>query len=240
MSRTDRSRAYYDEFSASYEDQRHRGYHQLLDELEVDLVHRYGGDRVLEAGCGTGLILQRLQQNHREVVGVDLSAGMLARARGRGLQVVQASLEALPFADESFDTVCSFKVLAHVPRIERALAELARVTRPGGALLLEFYNLYSLRGAIKRLKQPTRIGQTYTDADVFTRLDTPARIRSYLPQSLHWEGVRGVRVLTPLAQAHDLPLFGPALAAAERVAADAPLLRWLGGFLIVILRKRRA
>src|SRR3954471_24457885 len=83
------TRTYYDEFSKSYE--RHRrpndadGYHALVDDLEIDLCARYGTGRdILECGCGTGLILERLAELARRAVGIDLSPGMLELARSRG------------------------------------------------------------------------------------------------------------------------------------------------------------
>ncbi|MBK8482360.1 MAG: methyltransferase domain-containing protein [Proteobacteria bacterium] len=236
-----RSRHYYDAFSATYEAQRHRGYHRLIDDLETDLALSYcRGGRVLEAGCGTGLILQRLAPAARQAIGIDLSTGMLAGARSRALSVLQGSVDALPFPAAHFDAVVSFKVLAHVPTIERTLAELARVTRPGGHLVLEFYNRFSLRHLVKRLKFPTRIGiaERFTDADVFTRYDTLGDVRRYLPPTLELLRVRGVRVLTPAAQLHDLPGLRAVFGWAERRAADHRLLRHLGGFLIVVLRRR--
>jgi SAM-dependent methyltransferase len=210
----------------------------LIDDLEVEVASRYLGERVLEAGCGTGLILRRLDPKTEQSVGIDLSAGMLSVARSRGLEVVQCPVDTLPFPDDCFDTVVSFKVLAHVPDIEGALRELTRVTRPGGHLLLEFYNRHSLRGWIKRLKPPSRVGQQFHDEDVFTRLDSYRSICGYLPPRVRIVDMRGVRVLTPFAQLHDLPLLGPLLGSAERAAADAPVLRRLAGFLVVILRKQ--
>ena len=128
------NRTYYDDFAEWYERERGRGYHQMLDDLEVSLVERYGrGADVLEAGCGTGLILERIAGFAARARGVDLSAGMLAKARARGLEVVQASVTSLPYADESFDLVCSFKVLAHIEDIRGALSEMARVTRPAAS-----------------------------------------------------------------------------------------------------------
>ena len=234
-----RSKDYYDEFSSSYERHRHKGYHVLIDELELAAAHEHCRGRVLEAGCGTGLILQRIARLTDGIaVGVDISAGMLSVARRRELSAVQASVDALPFPDGWFDAVVSFKVLAHVPTIEQTLAELSRVTRPGGHLVLEFYNRYSMRTLIKRIKQPSRIGQRFNDEDVFTRFDSLSTIRSYLPQELELVGTRGVRVLTPVAQVHDVPLLREVLAFAERLAGRAPLLRDLAGFLVVILRKR--
>src|SRR5690606_15356990 len=163
------------------------------------------GRRVLEAGCGTGLLLSRIERVASQAVGVDLSRGMLARARDRGLTVVQGSITALPFADASFDTVCSFKVLAHVPDIDRALAELARVTRPGGHLVLEFYNRFSLRYLARAAAGARRIGAAHKESDIPTRWDTPREIVRRLPPELSAIEVRGVRVVTPAAAVHRVP-----------------------------------
>lgn len=233
-----RSRHYYDEFSTSYEQHRHRGYHRLIDDLEVDVASRYCHGRVLEAGCGTGLILQRLVPLCGSAVGVDLSAGMLRHAKRRGLRSVQGSIDRLPFPNDHFDAVVSFKVLAHVPGIERALAELSRVTRPDGHLVVEFYNRFSLRTLVKRLKTPSRIGVRYTDEDVFTRFDTLGSIRRYLPPWVELVQTHGVRVVTPLAKVHDLPMLRDMFGWAEQRASNNRVLRRLGGFLIVVLRKR--
>ncbi|MDD9945908.1 MAG: class I SAM-dependent methyltransferase [Myxococcales bacterium] len=231
------NRAYYDDFSAGYEDARGQGYHKLLDDLEVAvLAPLCKGRRVLEAGCGTGLILSRLTDQASEAYGFDLSPGMVARARSRGLRVTLGSVTAIPFADASFDVVCCFKVLPHVPEIETALRELMRVTRPGGRLVLEFYNPMSLRYLAKRIAGPQPISAKRSEADVFTRWDTPWAVARRLPEGAIFEGFRGVRVLTPAAAVHRLPIVGPALALGERLALDSPL-RYFGGFLIAILRK---
>jgi ubiquinone/menaquinone biosynthesis C-methylase UbiE len=234
-----RTKDYYDEFAAWYERERGKGYHALIDDLEVDLVARYGrGAAVLEAGCGTGLILERVADFAEEAWGLDLSAGMLAQARARGLGVVQASVASIPFPDERFDVTCSFKVLAHVEPIREAVAELARVTRRGGYLLLEFYNPLSLRYLVKRLKRPHAISETTRDDEVFTRYDSLATVRSYLPPGCAVVTVRGVRVVTLTALLHRLGPVHALLSRLERGAADAPLLRRLGGFMIVVAQKR--
>lgn len=232
------NQSYYDEFAAGYERERHRGYHALIDELETELVLRYATDATcLEAGCGTGLILKEVAPRARRAVGLDLSTGMLAHARRRGLDVVHASVTDIPFADDLFDVVYSFKVLAHVEDIGRAVAELARVTRPGGHLLLEFYNPWSLRYLVKRMKPPTAISGSTSDEAVYTRYDTLAHVRRYLPPSLEIVDLRGVRIFTPLSHLHRVPLLGAALGDLERRACDAPVLRRLGGFLIVVAQK---
>ena len=233
------ARQYYDDFATGYEDRRGYGYHQMLDDLELAPVARYGraGD-VLEVGCGSGLLLDRVRAFARSATGVDVSAGMLVRARRRGLSVVQGSAQALPYADCSFDVVYAFKVLPHVVDIRSALIEMARVTRPGGYVLAEFYNRHSLRYLIKRVKRPSAISATRTDAQVYTRYDDLPTIRSYLPVSLDLQTVRGIRVITPAARIHDVPGFGRLVRQLEGKLADTPGLRRLGGFLIAICCKR--
>lgn len=231
-------RRYYDDFSASYERERGHGYHQMVDELEAKIASRYArAARVLELGCGTGLILERVAGVAEKAVGVDLSEGMAQLARDRGLDVRTASVCDLPFEDDEFDLTYSFKVLAHVPDVGAAIREASRVTRPGGHLLLEFYNPWSLRYLAKRAVGPQPIADGRTEADISTRWDSPRSIRALLPPDLELVDFYGVRVLTPFASIHRLPGLGRGLRWAEGLAARSPL-RYFGGFLIAVLRRQ--
>lgn len=237
MSRDDATRAYYDDFSRWYERERGRGYHGMIDDLEFDLTEPYArGKRCLEVGCGTGLILERVAAVASEAAGIDLSPGMLEKARERGLTVHEAPATKLPFEDARFDVVYSFKVLAHVPEIETALAEMARVCAPGGTILAEFYNPHSLRYLVKRFGPAGKVSETRTEAAVYTRFDSPDRVRAMVPPGTSLVGFRGVRVFTPTARAVTLPLVGPALTRAEHFALRSPLARF-GGFLVAVLRR---
>ena len=229
------NKSYYDTFSATYDEGRDAGYHAYLDEAEVALVApQVRGRSVLEVGCGTGLILERLSHLAERAVGVDLSPGMLEHARARGLEVHEASATKLPFPDASFDVACSFKVLAHVREIEAAMMEMARVVKPGGRVVVEFYNAYSLRALIKRLGPAGGIGASgdTDESDVFTRFDSLAQIEAYLPKGLKLARVDGIRTLTPMAAFFALPGW----ARLERLVSKTPLRR-LGGFLIVTLER---
>lgn len=239
MRRSLDNRAYYDEFAAWYERARHLPYHRMLDDLELELVERYGrGKDLVEVGCGTGLLLGRAAAMGRSAIGVDLSRGMLEQARARGLTVVQGSATELPLADASCDVAFSFKVLAHVADPARALAEMARVVRPGGWVLAELYNARSLRRLVKALKPPSKISATAHDTAVLTRYDDPAAIRRMLPPGLAWETSRGIRILTPVAAVHRVPVVGALLRKAEHALADVPVIRDLGGFLVVCAQRR--
>lgn len=238
----DANRRYYDAFSADYERKRGQndpgGYHELLDELESDYVRRFGQGRdVLEVGCGTGLVLLRLREFARRAEGVDLSPGMLEKARARGLDVKLGSATALPFADDQFDVTCSFKVLAHVREIEQALAEMARVTRPGGMVLAEFYNPFSLRGLAKRLGPAGRIAEGANERDVFTRFDSPGRARELTPPGCVLVGARGVRITIPSARVMQSALGRRLFRAAEHALCDSPFKR-LAGFYVAAYEKR--
>ncbi|MDB4929597.1 MAG: Methyltransferase type 11 [Myxococcaceae bacterium] len=237
MSRDDATRAYYDDFSKWYERERGRGYHGLIDDLEFSITEPYArGKRCLEVGCGTGLILERVAAVASEAVGIDLSPGMLEKARERGLTVHEAPATKLPFDDARFDLVYSYKVLAHVPEIEVALAEMARVCAPGGTILAEFYNPYSLRYLAKTLGPAQKVSETRTEAAVYTRFDSPERVRAMVPPGSRLVDFRGVRVFTPTARAVTLPVIGPLLQRAEHLAVRSPLSR-LGGFLVAVIQR---
>ena len=214
------ARRYYDDFSQSYERERGHGYHQMIDDLELQVTAPYArGARVLELGCGTGLILTRVAEIANEAVGIDLSEGMARHAQERGLDVHIGSICDLPFDDDEFDLTYSFKVLAHVPDIDAALREAARVTRPGGHLLLEFYNPWSLRYIAKKAAGPQPIGDDRTEADISTRWDSPRDIPALLPPNVELVDYYGVRVLTPFAAVHRIPGIARGLSRAERLAA---------------------
>ncbi|MBZ4021024.1 SAM-dependent methyltransferase [Rhodobacter sp. TJ_12] len=112
---------------------RHRAAHQINS----------SGGAVLEVGVGTGLALS-LYQPHVEVTGIDLSPDMLEQAQARtlrdglrhvkGLHLMDA--RTLGFADESFDHVVALHIMSVVPEPDRVMAEMARVCRPGGTVLI--------------------------------------------------------------------------------------------------------
>ncbi|WP_256788898.1 class I SAM-dependent methyltransferase [Frankia sp. AvcI1] len=93
------------------------------------------GRRLLEIGVGTGLISHAFAARGRSVVGVDLSARMLAQARGRlPGRIVRADAAALPLRTATVDACLAVHVLHLVGDPDRVLAEVARVLRPGGRL----------------------------------------------------------------------------------------------------------
>lgn len=108
------------------------------------------GRDVLDVGCGQGIDLVNYARSGARATGVDLTPRHVELARAHlealGLEgtVVQGDAEALPFADASFDRVSSNGVLHHTPGMDRAMAEIARVLRPGGRATVLVYHRHSL------------------------------------------------------------------------------------------------
>jgi ubiquinone/menaquinone biosynthesis C-methylase UbiE len=98
-----------------------------------------GDERALDVGCGTGALTIALAPQVAEVVGLDRVPELLALARERApanARFVEGDATTLPFADGSFDLAGTLRTLHHVHRPELVVAELARVVRPGGRVLV--------------------------------------------------------------------------------------------------------
>jgi len=95
------------------------------------------GKRLLDVGCGTGPFSLAARERGARVVSLDLGVTLLTRARAKGAaRVVAANAAQLPFAVGSFDIVLSSECIEHTEEPERALAEMLRVLRPGGLLVV--------------------------------------------------------------------------------------------------------
>src|SRR5204862_6922128 len=92
--------------------------------------------RVLEVGGGEGELAQRLVgEPGVELVGIDQSHALVEIQRAQGIEARVGDVQDLPFADGEFDLVVAAWMLYHVPDLDRGLAEIARVLRPGGTFV---------------------------------------------------------------------------------------------------------
>lgn len=118
---------------------------------------------VLDAGCGSAVKSIRLARRGYRVIGIDFSAAILPHAESAAadagvadrVEFRQADLTKLPFADGAFSRAVCWGVLMHVPAIEQAVAELARVVAPGGTIVISEGNMRSVQAVklrwLKRL-----------------------------------------------------------------------------------------
>lgn len=98
------------------------------------------GAVLVDVGCGGGLLAPHVAGKGYRHVGVDLMASCLAHAGRRGVTAVRGDAVALPLATGCADVVVAGEILEHVPDLSRAVAELCRVLRPGGRLVLDTLN----------------------------------------------------------------------------------------------------
>jgi SAM-dependent methyltransferase len=111
---------------------------ELAERVQAFVVPA-GDERALDVGCGAGALALALAPHVAQVIGVDRVPELLALARERApdnATFVEGDANALEFEDASFDLVGTLRTLHHVTRPELVLAELARVTRPGGRVLV--------------------------------------------------------------------------------------------------------
>ena len=105
-------------------------------DVALDLIRARAPRRVLEVGCGWGELAERVETEAScEVVALDLSPRMVELARERGVDATVGDVQDLPFENATFDVVVAAWMLYHVPDLDRGLDEIARVLRPGGALV---------------------------------------------------------------------------------------------------------
>ena len=129
------------------------GRHAFAVEFEAvrGALPRRSGLRVLDAGCGTGRFAAELADLGATVIGVDADPSMLGLASPRlEGRCARAHVESLPFPDGTFDVVMAITVLEFVSDPATVMAELVRVTRPGGRVVVGALNPHSPWGVANR------------------------------------------------------------------------------------------
>jgi SAM-dependent methyltransferase len=132
-----------------------RGFRRFVTPVIADLTNGRPGLRLVDCGCGTGHNL-RLLRPYGNAVGFDLSAAGPARAHASGLTVLRGDVTRIPLASSSFDLATSFDVLQCVEADLDAVREMARIVRPGGAVVLTLAALDVLRGDHAEVWQEVR------------------------------------------------------------------------------------
>jgi len=146
---------------------------------------------ILDAGCGTGINLSLLKE-FGNVTGVDYSEEAIRFCRQRKEENArQANLEALPFADASFDLVTALDVLEHIKEDETALREIARVCKPKGYVLITVPVFPSLWGEHDEINHHVRRYETRRILSMLERNRYEVAHRSFmncwlLPAAILW------------------------------------------------------
>ncbi|MGL6278493.1 MAG: class I SAM-dependent methyltransferase [Gaiella sp.] len=197
---------------------------ELSDRLERVLAPLAGTERVLDAGCGAGAFALAIAPHVHEVIGVDHDPALLEAARGSApasCTFVEGDVTDLPFGYGAFDLVGCLRVLHHTPRPPLVVAELARVTRPGGRVLVvdQLGDVDPLRSLeadrFERERDPTH-ERLLPDADIRGLIEANDLV------IVHDEVVRETRHIDPY-----LDVAGLEGDERERVRRMAPASEWV-------------
>jgi SAM-dependent methyltransferase len=156
----------------------------VLDAPMLERVRGRGFQTALDVGCGEGRFCRMMQACGLRAIGVDPTEALISEARRRDpagdYRIGRA--EALEFADGSFDLVVSYVTLVDIPDVRSGIAEMARVLRPGGALLIANLTSFSTAGPLE--------GWRWADRD-----GTPQfPIDRYLEERADWVSWRGIQI----------------------------------------------
>ncbi|SFG78714.1 Methyltransferase domain-containing protein [Desulfotomaculum arcticum] len=151
---------------------------RFADRVEKGAVLGYlevkDGMSVLDIGCGTGNYILMLARLGLRVTGLDISPGMLARARTKAeeahlnVELIQGDAIALPFENNSFDAVLSVSALEFMPHLGMALQEAYRVLKPDGRLVVGVLGRDSAWGRYYAGKARRNPGSVFNKAKLYT------------------------------------------------------------------------
>jgi ubiquinone/menaquinone biosynthesis C-methylase UbiE len=172
-----------DRLAKSYARWRSSRLGQITDTLEqrllFELLGPVAGKTLLDVGCGDGVLAVELSRHGALATGLDADPAMITAARWRAeseptMQFVEGRAEALPFQDNAFDRVLSVTTLCFVQDAQRAVAEMARVLKPGGRLVIGELGRWSLWSAYRRVRgwfgNPTWRGAKFRTVSGLRRL----------------------------------------------------------------------
>jgi len=137
-------------------------------EVVLDLLKPSPGERILDAGCGTGIFTTDFLERGARVTGLDLSLSMLRKADSKGfarLALLQGDMRRLPFPDGVFEKTVSITALEFIEEAKPAVDELFRITQSGGTIVVATLNRLS-RWAAER-KEKAREGHSLFSKVVF-------------------------------------------------------------------------
>ncbi|MFC1949271.1 class I SAM-dependent methyltransferase [Chloroflexota bacterium] len=170
---------------------------ELVKGIEGELIHELldpePGEKILDAGCGTGIFTLDFLAGGARVVGLDISGQMLRHSikknAGYPFPKIQGDMLYLPFKDNSFEKSVSITALEFIADAKRAVDELFRITRPGGYVVVATLN--SLSPWAARRTEKTQKGQKHILEGAFFRspheLLTCSPFRGIAKTAIHFQ-----------------------------------------------------
>jgi SAM-dependent methyltransferase len=142
------------------------------EDVLFEAVREVSPGRLLDVGCGAGEMAKRIQvELGADVVALDSSQRMVDLTRERGIEALLGDVQALPFEDGEFDCVVAGWVLYHVVDREQAIAECARVLRPGGRFVAPTLDDDNLRDLWDFLRSPSDVTLTFSSTNGAEQLE---------------------------------------------------------------------
>ena len=135
------------------------------------------GQRVLEVGCGQGHLTTRLAERGIDVVGIDANSN--APEVSGSDRVLHMKAEALDFPDAEFDAIVSVHAIEHIPPLEQAVSEMARVLKPGGQALF-IYPAEPIQGLYAVPTSVILHGTPFKAREVHCHKLTPSKVRALM------------------------------------------------------------
>ena len=170
-----------------------------IHDLVIERLDPRPGDRWLDLACGTGAIAERAAEQGAAVTGLDLAPALIetarerARERGLSIEYVVGDCEATPFDDASFDKASSTVGIMFAPDHEASARELARVTRPGGQIVLANWTPEGGLGRMFQMMAPFQLSKPPSSPFEWGRTE---RVRELLGDAFELEIEEHVSTLT--------------------------------------------
>ncbi|MEJ7838770.1 MAG: methyltransferase domain-containing protein [Thermomicrobiales bacterium] len=211
--------------------------HHVMDHYQAKRVgfikqHAQPGSKVLDVGCGTGVLAEALVNEGYAVTGLDPFQGMLKHVKQRvpELETVHGSGENLPFADDTFDFTYCVAVMHHVAEkgnVLSTLKEMARVTKPGGKIMVWDHNPRNPYWPylMRRVPQDTGAERLIPDSEIVSGLAAGGAVTFFN---------------RPLGMMPDFtpPKLVSFMAKVESVIENVPILKLVGAHNVIVAIKQ--
>lgn len=164
-----------DQYDAYYKTEAGKQVDEIEKQLIAAALQKCKGRKMLELGCGTGHWTRFFVEKEFELTATDISDAMLKHAKQKQLNaaIVKADAENLPFENESFDVVASITMMEFVRDQNKVLAEIYRVLKPNGYVLLGGLNSNS------ELAKNVANDSVFKNANFFTRKSLVAKLMQF-------------------------------------------------------------